>query len=178
MKKQKIGYIKVSRYFLEHPLYSGSEAFNLKEVYLDLNIRAFHKEKTKMYKNKLRTYHRGQVEGSIRQFAEYWHMSINTARKRLEQLQNHGLIIVESTSINTVITLRNYCTEQDSEGLGVNTDCYTDEYTTLHTDEYTDRYTDEYNLKNEEECIKNDNKNEKEKPSADFGFVKDGMKYE
>jgi hypothetical protein len=60
----------------------------------------------------------------------------------------------------------------------VNTDCYTDEYTTLHTDEYTDRYTDEYNLKNEEECIKNDNKNEKEKPSADLDFLKGDKRYE
>ena len=178
MKKQKIGYIKVSRYFLEHPLYSGSDAFSLKDVYLDLNIRAYHKEKTKMYKNKLRTYQRGQVEGSIRQFAEWWHMGVNTARRRLEELQRHGLIYVESTNVNTVVTLRNYCIEQDSEGLGWNTDGYTDGYANEYTGGYADGYTDEHNLKNDKECIKNDIKNEKKEPSADFGFVKDGVTYE
>ena len=110
MKNKKVGFIKLSRSFLEHPLYFGEEAFNLKEVYLDLNLRALHKEKTKVFRNKLRTYQRGQVEGSIRQFAEWWHMSVNTARRRLKELEQYGFIYVESTNVNTVITLRNYCT--------------------------------------------------------------------
>ena len=178
MKKKKSGFIKISHDFVDHPLYSGSDAFNLKEVYLDLNLRAFYQDTSKVYRNKLRTYHRGQVEGSIRQFADWWHMTKDTAMRRLRTLQENGLIFIETSNEQTVVTLRNYCTEQDFDGIGCDTNQDTNKDTNQDTHKDTDKDTNSDNLKKTKEVIKNSEKNQKNKPSADFGFVKDGMKYE
>ena len=178
MKKKKQGYIKICHGFLDHPLYVGEQAFNLKEVYLDLNLRAFYQDTTKVYKNRVRTYQRGQVEGSTRQFAEWWNMSRDTVQKRLKALQEIGLIYVESTKVQTVITLRNYCTEQDSFGIGTDTESTTDSTTESTTRYATGQATDQSNLKKDKEVIKNSEKNQKNKPSADLDFLKGEKQYE
>lgn len=178
MKKSKQGFIKISRGFLDDPLYTSGEAFSLKDVYIDLTLRAFYQDTTKTFKNKMRTYHRGQVEGSTRQFAEWWNMSRETVLRRLKVLQENGYIYVESTKVQTVITLRKYCMEQDFEGMGCDTDKTTDQTTNQTTHKTTEQTTDKTNYKKDKEVIKKTIKNQKKEPSADFGFVKDGMKYE
>lgn len=178
MKKNKQGFIKISRGFLDDPIYNGNEAFSLKEVYIDLTLRAFYQETSKVYKNKMRTYQRGQVEGSTRQFAEWWNMSRETVSRRLKVLQENGYIFVESSKVQTVVTLRKYCTEQDFEGMGCDTDKTTDKATDKATGQTTDQATDKANYKKDKEVIKKSIKNQKKEPSADFGFVKDGVTYE
>ena len=177
MKKIKQGFIKISRGFLDDPIYHDGAAFSLKEVYIDLTLRAFYQETTKAFKSRMRTYQRGQVEGSIRQFAEWWHMSCDTVSRRLKVLQENGYIYIESSKVQTVITLRKYCMEQDFEGIGSYTDKDTDKDTNQYTDKDTHKDTDKDNYKNNKEVIKKSERNQKKEPSADFVCVR-GKRYE
>lgn len=176
MKKNKKGFIKISKDFIDHPLYSGSDAFNLKEVLIDLTLRAFYTDVQKTYRGQIRYYQRGQVEGSIRQFAEWWNMTKDTATKRLQVLEENGFIYVEKSNLQTVVTLRNYCKEQDFFGLGSDTDLDTDSDTNQDTHYDTESDTDSDNLKKSKEKNKKREKKEK-KESSDFVCVR-GKRYE
>lgn len=177
MKPKKNGYIKVSRSFLHSDIYQTESCFNLKEVYLDLNLRALYADRQKYYRNKLYPYRRGQVEGSLRQFADWWNMNKDTAERRLKNLEENGYIFIDEVGGRTVITLRHYCTEQDFEGLGsdTNTDSNSDSNSDSDTDNNTDSNSDNY--KKVKESTKKDSKN-KRKPSADFDVLWDGVAYE
>ena len=160
------GYIKVSRDFMYHPLYTNGTPFTLKEVLLDLNLRAFYQDTTKPYMNKMQTYYRGQVEGSIRQMAIWWSMSTNTVENRLDALEEAGYLYKRTIKNHTVITLLEYCDEQDNSGLGSHTELDTDSHTELDKVSHTDSHTDSHNYKKAEESIKKSIKKSKEEPAA------------
>lgn len=173
MAKKKTGFIKVSRDFLHSPLYTNGTPFNLKEVWLDLNLRAFYQDTQKTYKNKLHTYLRGQVEGSYRQFAEWWCMSKDTVKNRLEELEEAGYIHIISSKGPTVINLPNYGAEQDFSGLGVDTDSYANQDTDSDKVSDTDSDKDSDNYKKGKENNKKSSKNQKEKPAAHLDFLEE-----
>ena len=169
-KKKTNGYIKISRDFMHHPLYTNGMAFTLKEVLIDLNLRAFYQDTQKTYKNTLNTYLRGQVEGSYRQFAEWWCMSKDTVDNRLNALEEGGYIYRTSLQGRTVINLLNYCAEQDNSGLGSDTNQDTNQDTDKDRGSDTKRDTDSDNYKKDKEINKKSLKNQKEKRSARSDF--------
>ena len=168
MAKKYYGFIKVSHKFLDHPLYKGDGPFNLKEVLLDLTLRAFYQDTTKTFRSNIRTYQRGQVEGSTRQFCEWWNMSRGTVNRRLKVLQENGFIYVESSKMQTVITLVNFKAEQDFEGLGSTTNRTTDSTTDRTIDSTTNSTTDSTNLKKDKESIYKFKKKSKKINPSDF----------
>lgn len=167
------GFIKISRNFMDDPLYTNGCAFSLKDVLIDLTLRAFYEDTTKTYRNRMRTYKRGQVEGSTRQFAEWWYMSKDTVDRRLQRLQEYGYIYVEKSKDQTVITLVKYGAEQDFLGLGCDTDKDTNKDTDKDTGKDTNKDTNKDNFKKRKEVIKKSSKNQKEKPSALDFFVEE-----
>lgn len=173
MAKTKTGFIKVNRDFMHHPLYSNGTAFNLKEVFLDLNLRALYQDTQKPYRNSMYTYQRGQVEGSIRQFAEWWHMSLETVEKRLNALEECGYITRAMVQGRTVVNLLNYCIEQDNLGLGTNSNPNTDPNTDPNKLPNTDPNSNPNNYKKGKESKYKSIKKEKEKPPALDFFVEE-----
>ena len=170
MAKKKIGFIKISREFLHHPYYSDGTPFTLKEVLLDLNLRAYYQDTTKLVKAHSRTYKRGQVQGTIAQMCEWWHMGRGTVYRRLETLQRDGFIYVESSSVNTVVTLIKYGFEQDFEGVGGTTDGTTDRTTDETTSGTTDGTTDGTHYKKSEEDIYKFKRTQNKNPSGEESF--------
>lgn len=170
MAKKKIGYIKVSREFLHHPYYSNGEPFTLKEVFLDLNLRAYYQDTTKMVKQHSRTYKRGQVQGTTEQMSEWWHMSRATVNRRLKALQEDGLIYVDSSSVNTVVTLVKYGLEQDFNGVGDTTADTTADTTNDTTTDTTSDTTADTHYKKSEEDIYKFQKTQNKNPSGGESF--------
>lgn len=164
------GFIKISRNFMDDPLYTNGCAFSLKEVLIDLTLRAFYEDTTKTYRNKMRTYKKGQVEGSIRQFAEWWSMNKDTVNRRLKLLQEYGYIYVEKSHDQTVVTLVKYGAEQEFLGLGCDTNTDTNTDTDKDADKDTNKDTDTDNFKKNKEIIKKSLRNQKEKPSGHSDF--------
>ena len=176
-KGKNKGYIKVSRDFMYHPLYSNGTPFTLKEVFIDLNLRAFYQDTTKPYLNTIHTYLRGQVEGSYRQMAEWWSMSTDTVKKRLDALEEAGYLYRSEVKGRTVINLLEYCVEQDNSGLGAYKDSDKDSDTESYknTDKVSDKDSDNY--KKSEEIMDKSKKKSKRKPAAQRDFFWE-VKYE
>jgi DNA-binding transcriptional MocR family regulator len=168
------GFIKISRNFINDPIYTNGCAFSLKEVLLDLTLRAFYEDTTKNYRNKMRSYQIGQVEGSMRQFAEWWNMSKDTVERRLKVLQEFGYIYVETLQDQTVITLVKYRAEQAFLGLGCDTNKDTNKDTDKDADKDTNKDTNKDNFKKNKKVIKKSSRNQKEKrPAAHLDFLEE-----
>lgn len=170
MAKKKTGFVKISRDFLHHPYYSNGEPFTLKEVLIDLTIRAYFQDTMKLVKAHSRVYKRGQVQGTTGQMSEWWHMSRATVYRRLERLQEDGFIYVESSGVNTVVTLVKYGLEQDFNGLGDTTADTTGETTDDTTYDTTSDTTADTHYKKSEEDIYKFKKTQNRNPSGEESF--------
>ena len=168
-KKKNTGYIKLSRDILHHTVWENDERFDLRSIWLDLNIRANHSDQEKVQGNHTYTLKRGQLTGSLNQFAEWWHMNKDTARRKLLLLQQLGLIYYDSRTLpQTLITLVPYGFEQDTNGVGCDTisDTISDDTSDAISDSTSDATSEHY--KNDKECNKNDIRMKKKRPSVDI----------
>lgn len=167
MAKKNSGYIKISRDILHSPIWEASDRFDIRSIWIDLNLRANHTDQTKTQGNQSYILKRGQVTGSLTQFGEWWHMDKDTARRKLLLLQSMGLIYYDSRTLNqTLVTLVKYSIEQGASGLGCDT--ISDAISDATSDEYADTISDatSEHYKNDKECNKNDKRMNKEKPAA------------
>lgn len=167
MAKKNTGYIKVSRDLLHSSIWDTDERLTIREIWLDLNLRASYSEQKKVNGNHQFTLHRGQIYASLRQFGYWWNMDKDTARQKLKLLQEMGLIWLDTKSHKqTLVTLVKYGLEQDKNGLSFDStsDSSSDDTSDDVSDVTSDAMPDIY--KNGKECIKNEERMKKKEPSA------------
>ncbi len=132
MAKQE-GYIYLDRSLCDHWLYSD-KPFDKARAWIDLILLAHHKTHTRMFRGKLKTYKRGDVDRSISSLADRWGWSRDKVRRFLHQLECDNMVQVNATTNNTTITIVKYDDFQNKR----TTNKTTDESTDNTTDDTTD----------------------------------------
>lgn len=153
-------YIYLDRGILEHWTYED-KPFNRSMAWIDLLLIADHTTHTAVWRGKLTEFKRGDVNKSIAELAKRWGWSRDKARRFLVQLEQDGMVRINSTPFRTTITLVKY----DDFQCKRTTDKATDK-TTLRTPNKT---TDKAYLINNKGIVKEN----KEMPSADFSSTSD-----
>lgn len=159
------GWIKLYRKIQECEFLwdSNDEPFDRRSAWIDLLLLANHDDKRTHFNGKGITIKAGQRLTSMRMLGERWHWGRERVRRYLDSLQEEGMIVRESDTHKTLITIVNYevyqggCVTNDATDSTTNTS--TNEPQTSHK-----RATDEPQTsinKNNKEINKND-KNEKE----------------
>lgn len=113
MKEDK-GWVKLYRSIRDHWVYEDRLLYF---IWLDLIMRANHKERKIVVKGKLIVLHPGQFWTSIRRLAVEWGLDKDTVSKKLKILQSDDMIYVDSRPrYGTMITVRNYGLYQGFSG--------------------------------------------------------------
>lgn len=144
------GWIKLYRQLLECDLWIGidtenEEPFDRRSAWVDLLLRANHKEKTLVYNGEKIVVGRGQIFTSIRKLGSRWHWSSNKVLRFLNTLETYNMVNTNGYTNGTLLTLVNYAIYQSDETL---TDTDAETPTDTATDTAT-AYKQEYKeLKN------------------------------
>lgn len=144
MADKRKGFIPLYRSLQEHWIWQDDAPFDARSAWIDLILSVNHKEEKRKIKNKVLTIKPGQMPISYRFLAQRWRWSINRVSRFLKLLQSDGMIYLDKTQTNTLITLVNYRVYALFDRGVRNTNEYTNEYTDEHTSEYTGEYTDGY----------------------------------
>ena len=121
------GWIKLHRDIIEHWVFEDPL---LLKTWILLIAKANHEDKKIMINGKHLTVHRGQFWTSIRKLSGALNMGINTVHRKLDALQNDGMIFMDTyKGIGTLITVRNYATYQDFQTNKNEDSGYTNGYT-------------------------------------------------
>ncbi len=99
MAKQE-GYIYLDRSLCDHWIYAD-KPFDKARAWIDLIFLAHHKTHTRMYRGKLKTYKRGDVDRSISSLAKRWGWDRRKVRRFLDLLMADGMVQVNVTSNGT-----------------------------------------------------------------------------
>lgn len=126
------GWIRLDRQIMEHWTYSD-KPFNKSMAWIDLILLADHKTHKKLWRGKLTTFKRGDVNLSISALALRWGWSRNKARRFLLQLKEDNMINLYGATDRTTITIVKYGFFQGKR----TADETTDETTNETTDETT-----------------------------------------
>jgi len=110
----KIGYIAIYRSIQEHWTYTA-EAFSKGQAWVDLILSANHTERKILMGNELILIKRGQLVTSELKLMKKWKWSKTKVRNYLLTLQKDNMIIKESDSKKTMITICNYDKYQFTE---------------------------------------------------------------
>lgn len=102
------GWITIHRSVRDHWLYEENRTFSKYEAWIDLLMDANHKDKKILFDGNLMEVKRGQVITSLRKICTKWGWSNNKAKRFLNLLQEDGMVIWESTTKKTVVTIVNY----------------------------------------------------------------------
>lgn len=114
MSKQ--GYIKLHRQIQDCWIWNDDdEKFDKRSAWIDLLLLANHKNVKIAFDGKLIVVERGQHITSIRKLATRWNWSTNKVTRFLDLLASDQMIIRESDTKKTLITIVNYDVYQFSE---------------------------------------------------------------
>ena len=106
------GWICLYRDIQDHWIFSDAEHFR---AWVDLLLLANHEDTTIMLKGQVVKLLRGQVGWSQVALASRWKWGHRDRVSRfLKKLSNEGMIELETTHLNSVITICNYCKYQDN----------------------------------------------------------------
>ena len=155
MAKQE-GYIYLDRSLCDHWLYSD-KPFDKARAWIDLIFLAHHKTHTRMFRGKLKTYKRGDVDRSISSLADRWGWSRQKVRRFLNQLVDDGMVQVNATTNDTTITIVKYGDFQNKRTTNDTTNDTTDVTTERTSDVTTDgtHTRNDKGMKRNEKEIKN-----------------------
>lgn len=103
----KIGYVALYRSIQEHWTYTA-EAFSKGQAWVDLILSANHTERKILMGNELILIKRGQLVTSELKLMKKWKWSKTKVRNYLLTLQKDNMIIKDSDSKKTIITICNY----------------------------------------------------------------------
>lgn len=106
------GFIVMQREALDHPLLKDGERFR---AWFWMLARAAWKPTPFDIGGKVITLQRGQLCGSVRQFADAWGMSKSAVDRFLSRLETETMIKTETGHGRSVITICNYAKYQDVE---------------------------------------------------------------
>lgn len=139
------GWIKLNRQIVDHWLYKD-KPFNKSMAWIDLLLIADHTTHTDLWRGKMTTFKRGDVNLSISALAKRWGWSRDKARRFIRDLESDGMLRINCTTRRTTLTIVKYGIFQDKRT--------TDKTTNKATDKSTDKSTDNTHLKNNKELNK------------------------
>lgn len=140
------GWIKLNRQIIDNWLYKD-KPFNKSMAWIDLLLIADHTTHTDLWRGKITTFKRGDVNLSVTELAKRWGWSRDKARRFIKDLESDGMLRVNCTTYRTTLTIVKYGIFQDK----VTRDKATDNT----RDKARDKSTDNTYLKN----IKNKKEN-------------------
>lgn len=139
------GWIKLNRQIIDHWLYKD-KPFNKSMAWIDLLLIADHTTHTDLWRGKMTTFKRGDVNLSVTELAKRWGWSRDKARRFIKDLESDGMLRVNCTTYRTTLTIVKY---------GIFQDKVTRDKTTDNTrDKSRDKATNNTYLKNNKELNK------------------------
>lgn len=108
MSNKDKGYISLYRSIQDHKLYPHNRAFTLFEAWVDLLMKANHKDVEMIVEMSIKTINRGDILTSEVKLSGMWRWSRTKVRDFLRLLESDEMIIKKSTSKYTIITICNY----------------------------------------------------------------------
>jgi hypothetical protein len=149
------GWIKLDRSAIEHWTFQKPDYFR---AWIDLLVRANHREKKKLYNNALVVVKRGELATSLGALAKRWDMSVGRVRHFLHLLEKDGMILKKNTQDFTHLSICKYETYQNSQ--------HTDNTLTAHSQQIDNKLTATPKER------KNVKKERKKENARDFEFQK------
>ena len=104
------GWIKIHRSICDNWIFQRPDYFR---AWINLLVRANHKEKKKLFNNSLVTINRGEVVSSLSAFSKKWNMTIGRTRHFLQLLEKDQMILKKNGRDFTHLSICNYETYQD-----------------------------------------------------------------
>lgn len=150
------GWIKIHRQ-IQNCLIWDDKPFNMASAWIDLLLLANHKDKETIFDKKPILVKRGQRITSVRELSERWGWGKDKTLRFLRLLESEKMIVKESDSRKTLLTIVNY---------GVYQDCETENETVIRTLTGQSQATNknDKNDKNNNIRSNSDDLNETEKP--------------
>jgi len=102
------GWIKLHRQILETNFFEEKRVYSKAEAWIDLLLRANHKDERILFNSNYITIKRGQHLTSMKKLAERWKWSRTKVQKFLTLLEEDGMCTAKKTSKYTLLTLDNY----------------------------------------------------------------------
>lgn len=165
MAKDK-GFILLRRSLQDHWIWNDPEPFDHRSAWVDLLLMANHETKKVGFYGNYREIHRGQILTSIDKLQIRWHWSEGKVKRFLHNLKSDSMVLTDSSTRGTLITLINYDKMQSWKTTDGATDKPTDDATDRLTDDATDGPADEPQTKNVKEC--KNIKRKKREPAAPY----------
>lgn len=112
------GWVKLHRVLLENPLWTD-KPFSSGQAWVDLLLRANHKDNSFIYKNNMHHVNRGEILVSFRSLEKRWGWSKGKCDRFLKLLIFEKMVTLNGTPNGTLITICNYDKYQsknDSDG--------------------------------------------------------------
>lgn len=110
------GYIKLHRQITDCWIWFDDDKFSKAQAWIDLLMMANHKDVKLPFNGKIIVIKRGQFITSIRKLAERWKWSKDKTAKFLDLLQSDEMLVRESDTKRTLITIVNYELFQGEDG--------------------------------------------------------------
>ena len=160
----KSGWIKVYRKIEDCPFWF-EERFTYGQAWIDLLLMANHRSKRILFDATWIEIQQGQILTSIRKLSTRWGWSVKRTMRFLDNLAADNMVIRESNTKRTLITIVNYSVYQ-SNG---NTDDNADDNTDCNTDYNTD--CTQTRSKEDKNNIHVAPKEQRESDKADFEVI-------
>lgn len=132
------GFMNLGRELLDYEDYF-SERFTRASALVDLCFLAAFKDMTFRIRGVQVEQKAGQVAKSVRELAVRWQWSVNTVTKYLNELQKSGIIEIQKTSVNQLITIKKYITVNTQNDTQIETQTETQTDTQNDTQNDTSR---------------------------------------
>ena len=150
------GWIKIHRQ-IQNCLIWDDKPFNMASAWIDLLLLANHEDKETIFDKKPILVKRGQRITSVRELSSRWGWGKDKTLRFLRLLESEKMIVKDSDSRRTLLTIVNY---------GIYQDCETENETVIRTLTGHSQATNknDKNDKNNNICSNSDDLNETEKP--------------
>lgn len=109
------GWIKIHRKLQEHWIWNEKRKFSKFEAWIDILLRASHKDTKTMLNGKVVLVNKGNFITSEVKLAEKWNWDRSTVRKFLKILEDEKMIQRSATSKYTSISIENWELYQNRE---------------------------------------------------------------
>ncbi len=152
------GWIKIHRQ-IQNCLIWDDKPFNMASAWIDLLLLANHEDKETIFDKKPILVKRGQRITSVRELSARWGWGKDKTLRFLRLLESEKMIVKESDSRRTLLTIVNY---------GIYQDCENENETVIRTLTGQSQATNknDKNDKNNNICSNSDDLNETETPKA------------
>lgn len=152
------GWIKIHRQ-IQNCLIWDDKPFNMASAWIDLLLLANHEDKETIFDKKPILVKRGQRITSVRELSARWGWGKDKTLRFLRLLESEKMIVKESDSRRTLLTIVNY---------GIYQDCESENETVIRTLTGQSQATNknDKNDKNNNICSNSDDLNETETPKA------------